>query len=147
MARMHTLGSGQGSSASNPSASASPGSSSETTPGGRRQRSVYTSQQIAQLETYFSINEYIDGERKRQLSLLTNIPEQQIKVWFQNRRQKKKREMEEQQQQQMGEVQQQRQQQQRVRQQHQSEVINVGAVKDEDDDEEEEDEGDLAHAQ
>ena len=66
----------------------------------RRQRSVYTSQQIAQLEAYFQFNEYIDGERKKQLSQLTNIPEQQIKVWFQNRRQKKKREQEEQNQQQ-----------------------------------------------
>ena len=55
--------------------------------------------QISQLEAFFGINEYIDGERKKQLSRLTNIPEQQIKVWFQNRRQKKKREMEEQQQQ------------------------------------------------
>ena len=45
------------------------------------------------------MNEYIDGERKKQLSRLTNIPEQQIKVWFQNRRQKKKREVEEMQQQ------------------------------------------------
>jgi len=68
----------------------------------RRQRSVYTSAQIAQLEAYFNINEYIDGERKRQLSLLTKIPEQQIKVWFQNRRQKKKREQEEQLQQQLA---------------------------------------------
>jgi homeobox protein HB9 len=68
----------------------------------RRQRSVYTSSQIAQLEAYFNINEYIDGERKRQLSLMTKIPEQQIKVWFQNRRQKKKREQEEQLQQQLA---------------------------------------------
>jgi hypothetical protein len=60
----------------------------------RRPRSVYSSQQIGQLETYFRVNEYIDGERKRQLSQLTNIPEHQIKVWFQNRRQKKKREIE-----------------------------------------------------
>ena len=55
--------------------------------------------QIAQLEAFFNVNEYIDGERKKQLSRLTNIPEQQIKVWFQNRRQKKKREVEEMQQQ------------------------------------------------
>jgi hypothetical protein len=61
----------------------------------RRQRSVYSSQQIAQLEAYFAYNEYIDGDRKKQLSLMTSIPEQQIKVWFQNRRQKKKREVEE----------------------------------------------------
>ena len=42
----------------------------------------------------FRFNEYIDGERKRRLSQITNIPEHQIKVWFQNRRQKKKREAE-----------------------------------------------------
>lgn len=61
----------------------------------RRQRSVYSSEQIQQLEAFFAINEYIDGERKKQLSMMTKIPEQQIKVWFQNRRQKKKRELEE----------------------------------------------------
>lgn len=66
----------------------------EAASGLRRPRSVYTGQQITQLETYFRYNEYIDGERKRQLSQITNIPEHQIKVWFQNRRQKKKREVE-----------------------------------------------------
>ena len=60
----------------------------------RKPRSVYTSEQIQHLETFFRINEYIDGERKRKLAQLTNIPEHQIKVWFQNRRQKKKREAE-----------------------------------------------------
>ncbi|CAB4063127.1 TFIIA1 [Lepeophtheirus salmonis] len=63
--------------------------------GGRRPRSVYTTQQLTQLEAYFKFNEYIDGDRKKQLSIITQIPEQQIKVWFQNRRQKKKRELEE----------------------------------------------------
>lgn len=60
----------------------------------RRQRSVFTSQQVAHLEAYFRVSEYIDGERKKELSNLTNLPEHQIKVWFQNRRQKKKRESE-----------------------------------------------------
>jgi len=60
----------------------------------RKPRSVYTSEQIQNLETFFRVNEYIDGERKRKLAQLTNIPEHQIKVWFQNRRQKKKREAE-----------------------------------------------------
>jgi len=60
----------------------------------RKPRSVYTSEQIQNLEMYFRVNEYIDGERKRKLALLTSIPEHQIKVWFQNRRQKKKREAE-----------------------------------------------------
>ena len=65
---------------------------SPSDPALRRPRSVYNSQQVAQLEAYFRFNEYIDGERKRRLSQITNIPEHQIKVWFQNRRQKKKRE-------------------------------------------------------
>ena len=60
----------------------------------RRQRSVFSNHQVAQLEAYFRVSEYIDGERKKELSNLTNLPEQQIKVWFQNRRQKKKRESE-----------------------------------------------------
>lgn len=101
MARM-SLGSSPNSGNSPPAMGGGPSpSGSEPT---RRQRSVYTSQQIAQLETYFQFNEYIDGERKKQLSRLTNIPEQQIKVWFQNRRQKKKREQEEQQQQQQMQI-------------------------------------------
>ena len=60
----------------------------------RKPRSVYTSEQISHLENFFRVNEYIDGDRKRKLSQLSNIPEHQIKVWFQNRRQKKKREAE-----------------------------------------------------
>ena len=55
---------------------------------------MYTSEQIHHLESFFRANEYIDGERKRKLAQMTNIPEHQIKVWFQNRRQKKKREAE-----------------------------------------------------
>ena len=50
--------------------------------------------QVHLTSIYFRFNEYIDGERKRRLSTITNIPEHQIKVWFQNRRQKKKREVE-----------------------------------------------------
>ena len=72
----------------------SPGGTSADGSGLRKPRSVYTSEQIQHLETFFRVNEYIDGERKRKLSQLTNIPEHQIKVWFQNRRQKKKREAE-----------------------------------------------------
>lgn len=73
----------------------SPGGSTQGDGSGlRKPRSVYTSEQIQQLENFFRVNEYIDGERKRKLSQLTNIPEHQIKVWFQNRRQKKKREAE-----------------------------------------------------
>lgn len=74
----------------------SPGSSGAGGDGSglRKPRSVYTSEQIQHLESFFRVNEYIDGERKRKLSQLTNIPEHQIKVWFQNRRQKKKREAE-----------------------------------------------------
>jgi len=76
----------------------SPGGCSPSGPGGfdapRRQRSVFTSQQVAHLEAYFRASEYIDGDRKRELSNLTKLPEHQIKVWFQNRRQKKKRESE-----------------------------------------------------
>ena len=86
---------------SSPGGPGSVGASSGSPGGGaggldmpRRQRSVFSSQQVAQLEAYFRVSEYIDGERKKELSNLTNLPEQQIKVWFQNRRQKKKRESE-----------------------------------------------------
>ena len=90
-------GYGQRGSLSSPGGAGSGGASSGS-PGGadmpRRQRSVFSSQQVAQLEAYFRVSEYIDGERKKELSTVTNLPEQQIKVWFQNRRQKKKRESE-----------------------------------------------------
>ena len=86
---------------SSPGGPGSVGASSGSPGGGaggldmpRRQRSVFSSQQVAQLEAYFRVSESIDGERKKELSNLTNLPEQQIKVWFQNRRQKKKRESE-----------------------------------------------------
>ena len=85
----------------------SPGGTSADGSGLRKPRSVYTSEQIQHLETFFRVNEYIDGERKRKLSQLTNIPEHQIKVWFQNRRQKKKREAEAAEQQMFQHVQQQ----------------------------------------
>ena len=92
---------GQGASNNGPGGSPGGGSgnggSGLGTPDGsglRKPRSVYTSEQINHLETFFRMNEYIDGERKRKLAQLTTIPEHQIKVWFQNRRQKKKREAE-----------------------------------------------------
>jgi len=92
----------QGQGASNNGPGGSPGGGSGNgsglgTPdagGLRKPRSVYTSEQINHLETFFRMNEYIDGERKRKLAQMTTIPEHQIKVWFQNRRQKKKREAE-----------------------------------------------------
>ena len=52
----------------------SPGATSAEGSGLRkpRPRSVYTSEQIQHFETFFRINEYIDGERKRKLSQLTS---------------------------------------------------------------------------
>jgi len=43
------------------------------------------------LEKFFAENPYIEGDRKAFISKLTDLPVQQIKIWFQNRRQKLKR--------------------------------------------------------
>lgn len=58
----------------------------------RRYRTNYSIEQIAILEDEFSKANYMSLTKKKQLSTELGLPEDTIKVWFQNRRMKQKRE-------------------------------------------------------
>ncbi|CAB3989749.1 visual system homeobox 1 isoform X1 [Paramuricea clavata] len=55
---------------------------------GRRARTVYTRNQVKELEKIFHINHYVDLESRKSLSKRIGLEEDRIQVWFQNRRAK-----------------------------------------------------------
>ncbi|XP_065174891.1 homeobox protein HMX2-like isoform X2 [Sycon ciliatum] len=57
----------------------------------RKQRAVFTRQQVIELERRFRVNPYVSAPERQELSARLRLTETQIKVWFQNRRYKWKR--------------------------------------------------------
>ncbi|XP_068207211.1 uncharacterized protein [Palaemon carinicauda] len=60
----------------------------------KRKRTAFTPHMILELEKEFLINQYLNVGRKRDIACRLRLPEQQIKIWFQNRRQKWKKSQE-----------------------------------------------------
>jgi homeobox protein EMX len=64
---------------------------STTTTSGKRSRTAFTPIQLLVLETAFEKNHYVVGLERKQLAVYLKLTEQQVKVWYQNRRTKYKK--------------------------------------------------------
>ncbi len=58
----------------------------------RQPRVPFTPFQQATLENKFQIDHYLTSNAVNELSVVLNLPEQRIKIWFQNRRARERRE-------------------------------------------------------
>lgn len=67
-------------------------SCSSVTSTSKRPRSAYSNFQLVELEKEFHFSIYITQPRRLELAKQLGLNEQQIKIWFQNRRMKLKKE-------------------------------------------------------
>ncbi|KAH7693824.1 MLS-2 protein, partial [Aphelenchoides avenae] len=57
----------------------------------KKTRTVFTRQQVSQLEMTFELKRYLSSAERSQLATTLKLTETQVKIWFQNRRNKWKR--------------------------------------------------------
>ncbi|XP_053167236.1 homeobox protein MSH-D-like [Hemicordylus capensis] len=60
----------------------------------RRGHSIFTLEQLCQLEKTFSEKQYLRSEERKELAASLHLRDLQVRVWFQNRRRKHKQEIE-----------------------------------------------------
>ena len=68
-----------------------PGQSSASSSMEKRPRTAFSSDQLARLKKEFEDNRYLTEERRRNLAVELGLNENQIKIWFQNKRAKIKK--------------------------------------------------------
>ena len=54
--------------------------------GGKRARTIFTTEQLERMEREFHKQQYVVGHERMYLANALNLTEAQVKVWFQNRR-------------------------------------------------------------
>merc|ERR1711990_1359686 len=59
----------------------------------RKPRTIYTSLQLQQLQSYFNKTQYLSLPERAELAQALGLTQTQIKIWFQNRRSKVKKMM------------------------------------------------------
>ena len=74
-----------------PSTPREPGSATSSSSMEKRPRTAFSSDQLARLKREFEDNRYLTEERRRNLATELGLNENQIKIWFQNKRAKIKK--------------------------------------------------------
>lgn len=62
-------------------------------PNKKRTRTAFTPQQVKKMEEEFNKNKYLSVAKRNELAISLKLKEEQVKIWFQNRRTKWKRKL------------------------------------------------------